>query len=65
MLLRMERNATESTLDTTHLNVTNDPNPFSDFKNIIIATVLLIIIIGKSRQAFSVEILTDEIIYLI
>lgn len=46
MLLRMEANATESTVDATR-NATNDPNPFSDFKNIIIAAVLLIIIIGK------------------
>lgn len=42
----MEANATESTVDATR-NATNDPNPFSDFKNIIIAAVLLIIIIGK------------------
>lgn len=46
MLLRMEANATESTVDATR-NATNDPNPFTDFKNIIIATVLLIIIVGK------------------
>lgn len=45
----MEANATESTVDATR-NATNDPNPFSDFKNIIVAAVLLIIIISKYKS---------------